>query len=158
MDITRDNLHDMGNELRNKEGPGTLGARISKYIAENNNTNYVVDSVRHPEEAKALSSTKGYQFVLLATQASTKTRWERLSSRGRTGDCKTFEDFARNEAAELKNPDPNGQQVAATMALAKYTLSNDGTIDEFNAQLDKTWKQIQESSSTTEEPSTSTSS
>src|SRR5437667_12784184 len=47
---TRDHLTRLGNELREKNGPGILAERILKQLGEAQN--YVVDSFRNPSEVE----------------------------------------------------------------------------------------------------------
>src|SRR3989338_5429897 len=55
--IPRDHLVSTGNELRKKFGPSILAKKILEQIEVDKN--YVIDSIRHPEEAKALKIHDG---------------------------------------------------------------------------------------------------
>src|SRR3989338_7080217 len=82
--LTRDNLVVQGNELREKFGPDVLAKRIINRIEIDKN--YIIDSIRHPAEAKTFKSQNG--FVLLNVSAPARLRFERLKKRRREDDSK----------------------------------------------------------------------
>ena len=49
--VTRENLIRKGNELRERFGPGILGAKMAQKVQKDKN--YVIDSIRNPAEATA---------------------------------------------------------------------------------------------------------
>src|SRR4029077_6369829 len=59
---TRDHLTALGNELREKYGPGVLAERILKTLGESQN--YVIDSFRNPSEVEVFHSRP--DFILWA--------------------------------------------------------------------------------------------
>eukprot|EP01104_Vermistella_antarctica_P018824 TRINITY_DN712_c0_g1_i1.p1 TRINITY_DN712_c0_g1~~TRINITY_DN712_c0_g1_i1.p1 ORF type:complete len:183 (-),score=34.35 TRINITY_DN712_c0_g1_i1:360-908(-) len=128
----RDNLREIGNSLRNEFGPSVLADRVCLKLEPERS--YVIDSIRHPLEVASLRQSIP-EFRLLHVNAPVKLRYERLHPRGRVGDDVTFEEFSRQEAAEEAHPDPNGQQQKAVEGLCDLTVSNDGTIGEFDAKL-----------------------
>ena len=95
---SRDNLIAAGNQLRRQGGPGVLGAKILAMLEPGKD--YVVDSIRNPAEVTALRARE--DFVLLEVRAPELLRYERLVERGRVGDATTFEEFQRQEQAELQ--------------------------------------------------------
>lgn len=130
-EITRENLIKKGNDLRKQYGPGVLGARTLLKLEQGKN--YVVDSIRHPEEVKALKKAKG--FVLVYVTAPHEVRFERMKARKREGDPATLEAFKRLEEKELKNKEANGQQLLETFALASKKIVNDGDTDHLFDQV-----------------------
>jgi dephospho-CoA kinase len=59
IEITRENLQNLGDEMRAKEGVGFLAKLVVKRIKENNYENAIVDGIRNPGEIielKKLSS------------------------------------------------------------------------------------------------------
>ena len=131
--VTREHLIDTGNALRKKFGPDVLAMRIIEHIEIDKN--YVVDSIRHPAEAKALKSRNG--FVLLNVTASSKVRFGRLKRRGRENDPKTFPQFLKLEQREATSGVRSDQQLDQVIELADYALRNSGSIEELHEEITK---------------------
>ncbi|MBI4368367.1 MAG: AAA family ATPase [Candidatus Omnitrophica bacterium] len=129
--VTRENLIRKGNELRRKFGPNVLAKRVIQRMESDRN--YVIDSVRHPAEAKTLKAENG--FVLLNVTAPPKVRFERLKKRKRENDPKTFGQFTRLESAEGKSAVRSDQQLDRTLALADYTVQNSGTLKKLQDEV-----------------------
>lgn len=130
LEESRDNLIEIGNELRRKYGPPVLADRILQRLDPDKN--YVIDSIRNPAEVATLKRRSNFRLVHIV--ADEATRFERMRSRSRPGDPDTLEEFHRHEQAELKSDDPTRQQLAATEALADAVLENNGTLDELHEQ------------------------
>jgi dCMP deaminase len=132
LEITRDLLIEVGNELRSKFGPGILAERILRSLESDRN--YVVDSIRNPSEVEVLKRRR--DFSLLAVEADQQTRFERSRSRGRERAAQTLEQFIEEEARELDSDDPASQQLNETQSKADLIVSNNGTLEELHRQLD----------------------
>jgi dCMP deaminase len=131
LELTRDALIATGRELRARNGTGYLAERILERIEPG--TNYVVDSFRHEDEVAVFRKTS--DFHLLAILASPEVRFERIRSRGRENDPRTFEDFQKLEQAESTSLQAEGQNLTATEALADHKVENNGAPGEFHAKL-----------------------
>lgn len=131
--VTRDNLTWLGNKLRDEQGPSVLADLILPKLEDDRH--YVIDSFRNPEEVKAFRRTK--DFVLVFVDASPKTRFERMQSRKREKDARTYEDFIRIENREKSNLDPTKQNLDACAALADHHLSNNGSLETLHRAIDK---------------------
>ncbi|KAM9999669.1 hypothetical protein ACTFIZ_008111 [Dictyostelium cf. discoideum] len=137
---TRDNLINLGNELRNKSGAGVLANLTIEKL--NENTDYVIDSIRHPDEVNSFRNKFNKDgnkiFNLIGIDSSAETRFQRTQSRKREGDTKTLEEFMSVEKREMNNPDPKGQQVSKVLEMSDYKISNnldqtlDGLLNELN--------------------------
>src|SRR3954469_1498287 len=79
---TRDHLTRLGNELREKNGPGVLAERILKLLGESQN--YVIDSFRNPSEVEVFRAHG--DFILWAVTASPEVRFTRIKQRAREKD------------------------------------------------------------------------
>lgn len=123
IEPTRDNLTAAGRQLRSDGGPGILAERTLRALPHDRPC--VVDSIRNPAEVAVLRAAPG--FWLVEVVADERVRYQRLRSRNRAGDAQTFEEFQRQEAAELASASVAGQQLVATAALANETLRNDGS-------------------------------
>ena len=133
LEITRDVLIDVGNELREQHGPGVLAERVLQNLG--NDQNYVIDSIRNPYEVDALRQRS--DFTLLAIEAEQKIRFERSRARGRENAAQTFQQFIDEEERELNSDNPANQQLIATRQKADLVVTNDGTLEELHRRLDK---------------------
>jgi dCMP deaminase len=132
QEITREVLIEMGNELRNKRGPGILAERILQRLESDRNC--VVDSIRNPYEVEVLRRRN--DFALLALEADQAVRFERSRKRGREQAAQTFDQFVKEEDRELNSDDPASQQLLATRQKADLVVTNNGTLEELYRQLD----------------------
>jgi dephospho-CoA kinase len=127
---TRENLIEIGNELRRRGGAPVLAERILPRLSGKD----VVDSIRNPSEVEALRRDPG--FILMALDAPPRTRYSRARERGRPGDGSTFEEFAEREERE-KASDPAAQQLHRTTAMADVRADNSGTLQDLHEILDR---------------------
>ena len=133
---TRENLIDIGNELREKGGPGVLADKLMPKL--NSENNHIVDSIRNPLEVISLrKETLLRRFFLISVDANSRLRYDRLCSRGRIGDTDSWEKFVEQEKKEENNDDPNKQQLSRTMEMADYSIDNSGTLEELEAQINR---------------------
>lgn len=129
---TRDQMIATGNQLRQEGGPGVLATKTLPLLPDK--ADFIVDSVRNPAEVEVLRCRP--DFVLLDVQAGERTRYERLRQRARAGDALSFDEFQRQEAAELQSGNTAAQQLVATAALADIVVPNDQQIDDLHAFLE----------------------
>lgn len=133
LEPTRENLIEMGNELRRRFGPGILAERTLARLERDKN--YLVDSIRNPAEVEALRRCA--DFVLVNVDAPEEVRLERVRRRRRPDDPITLEEFRRLEQKELYSEDEHGQQLARCIEMADFTIVNDGTLEELRAEVEK---------------------
>ncbi len=131
--VTRDLLIAVGNELREKFGPGILAMRVLRNLE--NDRNYVIDSIRNPSEVQVLK--KRSDFTLLAVEADVAIRFERSRRRNRESAAQTLQQFTEEEARELDSDNPANQQLNATRHKADLVVANNGTLEDLHRQLDK---------------------
>lgn len=93
IEITRKNLQDLGNEVRNKEGPGAWARRIIEKFESGKN--YIIDGIRNPGEVEELRKIK--DFFLIAVDAPQEKRYERLRLRAKPSDPKTWGVFRNRQ-------------------------------------------------------------
>lgn len=130
--VTRKSLTDFANELRVQKGAGCLGLIVSQKLEADRN--YVIDSIRHPAEVKALRM-QNKNFYLLAVEAETKTRFDRIKIRARESDTLTYESFVDQEAKEAAGKKKTDQQLNITMEMADARIENKGTLEELRAKV-----------------------
>jgi len=131
--LTRQNLIEKGNELREKFGPGILAKKTVLKIQKDKN--YVIDSIRSPLEVEELKKLKG--FVLIHVTAPQEIRFERMKSRGREEDPNTIETFKEIEKLELENEEKTKQNLIGAFEHANKKLVNDSDLQELYDKIDK---------------------
>ena len=146
LEETRERMIETGRELRAKEGPGALAARLAVRLVSDRN--YAIDSVRHPAEVETLRALTG-RFRLLWVEADEAVRLERIRRRARPGDPATLEELRRLEGQELGSSDPAAQQLLAIRELADLRVRNDGDL----AALHRALQEILEQGFAFERPS-----
>jgi dCMP deaminase len=130
--LTRENMIETGNELRQHFGAGVLAHRILQKVEDDKH--YIVDSIRNPAEVEALRATKNFKLVRVT--APLEIRFERLRSRGREGDPVNFERFRELEQREMEG-DENSQNLLKVEAMADEELVNEGSLQSLYAQIDR---------------------
>ncbi len=138
--LTRQNLIDKGNELREKHGPGALAVKITSLMEKGRN--YVVDSIRNPAEAEELKRTG--RFFLFYITAPPETRFQRIKARDREEDPKTYQAFAEIEKLEMENEEKTKQNLKGTFALADKKVTNDGSVPELHEMVDTALGEVNE--------------
>jgi dCMP deaminase len=136
LEMSRENLINTGNDLRQKHGPGVLAQRILAKVEPDKN--YVIDSIRNPSEVEALRSAR--TFKLVHVDAPVKLRFERLRARGREGDPTAFEHFVELEQREMEG-DENSQNLRKVGEMADFTVMNDGPLEKLYEQIDDVFQQ-----------------
>ncbi|NQT80578.1 MAG: AAA family ATPase [Candidatus Aminicenantes bacterium] len=129
-DVTRNNLIQMGNQLREKSGPEILARLILKKIRGR----AVIDSIRNPKEIDYLKKQKN--FILLAIDAPVELRYKRAKKRGREESVSTLQEFIEKEAEEKTNR-KKGQQLLNCIKMADFVVINDGSLKNLHKKLEK---------------------
>ncbi|MFW6449977.1 MAG: AAA family ATPase [Nanoarchaeota archaeon] len=131
LEKSRDNLYDLGNQLREKEGNGVLGKKAAEKIL-NEDKSYVVDSIRNPAEVEELRKLS--HFTLVAVEARPESRFERAKKRGRNESAESVEEFLAKEKREMSSKDSD-QQIHKCVKSADISINNDGTIEELREKI-----------------------
>lgn len=131
-EITREALIAKGNQMRSESGPGVLAKKTISRMQPGKN--YVVDSIRNPEEAKSLLELPN--FTLLYITASPKIRFERMKNRRREGDPRSYESFLSIEKRELDGGAEHHQRLSDTFALSSRKLLNEASFRDFHSSID----------------------
>jgi dephospho-CoA kinase len=134
MSVNRDTMTHLANELRKENSPSYIIDCLFMQ-AQQAGENAVIESIRTVGEIESLRR-KG-NFCLLAIDANPNIRYERIVRRCSETDHVTFEEFLQNEQREMIATDANKQNLAQCIALADYSLCNNGTIDELYKQLEE---------------------
>ena len=128
--LTRDNLIEKGNELRDTHGPDILAQQARKKVKGK----AVIDSIRNPFEVEYLRIDK--EFILLAIDAPVELRYERVKKRGRQESASTLQEFIKKEEEEMTGSEKR-QQLRRCMKMADFVIFNDGTLEDFQLKLEE---------------------
>jgi len=118
----REQLINLGNELRSKYGVDYITNILIRKIRESDSKNSIADSCRNPGEVERLR--REGDFFLLAIDAPPQMRYERGIIGGRIPSNMSFEQFISQEMRE-NSKDPAGQQLHIVRGMANYLIWND---------------------------------
>ena len=143
LEVTRDNLIQMGTDLRSEYGEGVLGERAFEKIKAGEG-DFVISSIRHPAEAKALM--KHGHFFLVEVRAPINVRFKRIKKRNREKDPKTLKQLKEKEAIESQKSGP-GQQLTNAIKLAQFVVKNDSTLKNLYSKTNRLEKDLRKRAS-----------
>lgn len=134
--VTRSQMQDIGNRLRQEGGAGVLGRMVRERIAAAQEKRWVIDGIRNP--AEVLELKKINDFVLIGIDCDVPTILARMKRRGRETDQAAEEELRAGLEREWGDGEAaGGQQVGPTLAMADFTIANNGTIGELQARLNE---------------------
>ena len=139
MPVNRDSMVIVANDLRTQYGPSYIVEQLYEE-AKLTNKNTIIESIRAVGEAEALK--KKWTFSLFAIDADQKIRYERNKLRNSETDQISYQEFINNEEREMKNTDPNKQNLANCIELADFKIENNGTKEELHSKIDEIIKKI----------------
>ncbi|HLC51805.1 MAG TPA: deaminase [Candidatus Nanoarchaeia archaeon] len=129
--ITRDSMINFANKLREEEGPDVFAKKVLAKLKDEKN--YVLTSIRHPDELKVLQQNK--EFVFLNVTAPEEIRLQRIIARNRDeGDPKTIEELRSREKQE-SSEDKNKQQLHKVIKKADIVLNNEGSLKDLQNKI-----------------------
>jgi len=135
LEHTRENLIKIGNELRSKHGAGYFAQKVAEKINDGKDTNWVIDGIRNPLEAKELKKLNG--FYLIGITSSQETIVKRVLSRKREGDSISEEQIIEKlETEKGKGQPADGQQVSKCIEASDYLIVNEGSPDELKTKVE----------------------
>jgi dephospho-CoA kinase len=139
--INRGQMQDLGNRLRREGGAGILGKMVRELIETAKEPRWVIDGIRNPAEVLELKKIAG--FVLLGLQTEVPIILARLKKRGRSTDIVAEEEIRASLEREWGDGEPaGGQQVGRCLAMANFTIANNGPLPELKIGLDAVLKKI----------------
>lgn len=131
LEHSRENLRQVGNELRKEFGASILADRIKSKLPFDQPA--VIDSIRNRYEVESLRELP--DFHLLAIDAPIEVRFARAQKRGRNENATDIETFRHVENLERSNSETS-QNLDQCMAMADFHIYNDGTLDELSKKLE----------------------
>ncbi len=150
LEPKEENEKPIREEFRKKHGMAAFAIlnmpKLDELLAQGKNV--LGDGLYSWSEYKALKEKYGDNLVVVAVYASPKTRYARLADRrSRYGDDPNmkYRSFSPEEAksrdyAEIENIEKGGP-----IAIADFTIVNEGTIGELNKQVEEVLEKISNS-------------
>jgi dephospho-CoA kinase len=127
----RDSLRNFANLLKTEQGGDAL-AKIA--VKQKKKANFVISSVRKPEEVEYLRSIPS--FKLLYVDAPIKLRYKRIITRARVGDTKlSLQDLKKQEQTEMSGK--SSQVLSYCKDHADLTIDNSKSLKYLYKQMDK---------------------
>lgn len=135
MEHSRENLQNIGNELRSENGAGVLGARVREEISKEPLINWVVDGIRNPSEAHEMKKLEN--FFVVAVTAGKEVLLKRLLERNRSSENNASEEeiLAKLSRENGQGEPLTGQQIGQCMGMADYSIINEGTFTELEKKI-----------------------
>lgn len=133
LPLNRDSMVMVANDLRANHSPSYIAEQLyTEATATSGNS--IIESIRTVGEVNALRE-KG-DFILLAVDADSQIRYDRVVLRGSETDKIDYPTFLENEAREMNTDDPNKQNLGACQLLADFNFTNNGSFEALYAQID----------------------
>lgn len=131
---SRENLQNVGDELRKKFGSSILAELVTQEITKNPDKKFVIDGVRNPAELSYIKNN--FDVFIIGVTASAEKRFALMRERHREGDPKTFDEFKKSEERDRGVGQADyGQQVEKCLAMADIIIDNNGNFEDFKTNL-----------------------
>jgi len=133
--LTRENLQNYGNLLRENYGNRILAERTAQML-EDAEGNICIDSIRNPGELMYLRENLGAIIIGINAREEQRLIWYLQRSRARGEDGATAEDFYKAAQRDLGlGEGDSGQQVKACLELSDFVLYNHGSKEALYEQM-----------------------
>ena len=121
--VDRQDLQDFGDTIRKENGCDYLAKIICEKINADKTKNYVVDSIRNPEEINLLRKSFA-QFFLFGVFAEPDLRWNRVKEKY-NNDRRAFDEDDKRDSNEGIE---HGQRVTDSFRMSDIILLNNENI------------------------------
>ena len=133
MPVNRNSMIAVSNDLRTIHSPSYIIEQLLKR-AQEKNQDAVLESVLVVGEVELLHQAGA---LLVSVDADQKTRYERIVARQSETDQVTFETFVAQEEKKRHSDNPAEQSVADVMSMADIQLTNSGTVEDLETELER---------------------
>lgn len=134
MPPNRDSMREVANGLRAQHNPAYIVEQLYQKAVEAK-CDAIIESIRTPGEVAALRELCGDNFKLIACNADTKVRYDRVVGRQSETDRVTFEQFCEQEQKEMSNVEPHKQNLSKCIELSDFVLINDSTLEALHGKI-----------------------
>jgi len=122
IEPTGPNMRALMLRLREERGPAAV-AELCFPLIDRAGPRVLIGGIRSLDEVEAFRSRYG-QAILIAVHSSPRTRFKRLSARGRPDDPRDWDEFCERDRTELS------VGIGSAIALADHMIVNEGTVEE----------------------------
>jgi dephospho-CoA kinase len=131
LEASRPNLAGLSSVLRSQFGQDLLSRAITQDLQTAKSDIAILDGIRRLPDIEQARQLPNFKLVQVVTDE--KNRYERLTKRQQNPDdaTKTFEDFLIDDQKEAD------RQIPDVMALADFTINNDGDLNHLQTQVDE---------------------
>ncbi len=135
MELSRSNMRLVGNEFREKYGPGFLTEIALKEAEEAGVKNVVNEAIRSVGEAEKIKEAGGF---LLAVDADRKLRYDRIFKRKSGKDMVDYDTFVEQEERELDGAEGSyDMNIKSVMEMADAVIYNDNHTELLYEEVEK---------------------
>lgn len=137
--VSRSEMQDIGNRLRNEGGPGILGKKIFEKLSGSPEGKWIIDGIRNPHEVMELKNLD--PFSLIAVISDRDLILKRLKERLRDTDI--ADDIQLNKRLDREwgvDEPEGGQQVGKCVEISDYFIDNNQSLEELKNKVLKTLK------------------
>lgn len=125
---TPENLGCLATGIREEGGDDAVAKLCVEKIDGMPDEIVLVDGIRSIREVEVFGDR--FEVIVVAVFASQKTRFARLTARGRSDDPKGLATFKARDDREL------GFSLSHAIALADYIVRNDGSLEDFETEFE----------------------
>ena len=133
--LDRDTMVTFAGSQKAKYGNAYYAEKIIKRV----HGDIIISAMREPEAIDYLRRLP--DFYLITVDAPIERRFARAVERGRLGDGNSLEEFRIIEEREMSGK-LSAQRLGKVIAMADYTIINDGTLAELHKKVDTVLEQI----------------
>ena len=139
LPVNRDSMVLVANKLRADNSPSFIIDELYKRALVSGK-NCIIESIRTPGEVESLR--KKENFLLLAVDADSMLRYNRIVVRNSETDKISFDTFVENEEREMQSNDPNKQNISRCIQQADHIFYNNSTVNELHNQIEAVLKNL----------------
>jgi dephospho-CoA kinase len=133
IEPTRDNLDRITRRYFAKYGQGYFLKLVTERIRQNKWQSAGISGIRSPQDVRIVKEELKDDFILVHVYISDpKVRYARMQKRGSQRDSITFEELLKQDQVSQEL-----FQVNEAIRMADYSISNDGTLQDLQSQIDK---------------------
>lgn len=134
LPLTPENLGRIATGIREEGGDDAVANLCVEKIDAMSDDVILVDGIRSIREVDVFSGA--FEVALVAVFADQKTRYARLSARGRSDDPPDMATFKARDAREL------GFSLGHAIALADFIVLNEGSLEDLESEFENLWAHL----------------
>jgi len=143
---TEEREREVREKMRKEHGMAAIALlNMPKFDEEIKKGDFIGDSIYSWEEYLVLKGKFGENLILIAVYAPPTVRYERLAGRAkRHGEDEElrFRSFAKGESEKRDFAEIENLHKAGPIAMADYTVINEGSLEELEAKVDEVFEKI----------------